>query len=111
MTSQIELFTKMAIALDRLIENAQKMKEGLRLKFSQKDLEELQSKQHKILEELGGLNKQLEKSPKGASDDELEQAKTLIREKLGHFQTLNQEFFDNISSNSRVIDSKDKKHK
>lgn len=109
MSTQFELFEQMTIILDNLVENAKKMKDGIRLKYSQKQLESLQQRQHEILMELGELNKLLDSSPLGASADELEHSKSRIRDRLGHFQSINQEFFDHISSQSRVIDSKDAK--
>ena len=111
MTTQIELFTKMVHTLDRLIENAQKMKEGLRLKYSQSEIEHMQRIQHEILQELGSLNSQLEKSPPGATNEEIETAKALIREKLGHFQVINKDFFDSISTHTRVIDASERKER
>lgn len=111
MPTQIELFSQMVPILDRLVDNAKKMKEGLRLKFSQTELEELQMRQHEILHELAELNKLVEKSHPGASEDELDMCKGRIREKLSHFQAVNQEFFDHINTHTRVIDTKDTKKK
>lgn len=108
MASQFELYNQMALILDRLIENAKKMKEGIRLKVSQEELEGLQNKQHEILHEVSELDNVLQKSPLGASEDEINMCKARIREKLAHFQVINKEFFDSISSHSRVIDTKDK---
>lgn len=103
MPSQVELFGQMAIILDRLVENAIKLKEELKAKASQKELEALQERQHEILSELGQLNALLESSPPGGSESDLEGAKATIRHKLGLFQALNKEFFDSISKQTRII--------
>ncbi len=108
MVSQLELFTQMALILDKLVDNAKKMKEAIRLKVSQEELEVLQISQHEILNELGELDKLLQNSPLGGSKDEIDMAKARIREKLTHFQAINQEFFDHLSSHNRVIDNKEK---
>ena len=98
----------MATVLDTLIANAKKMKEAMHLKQPQEEIEALQLRQHEILHELAELNKILEKSPPGGSTNEVDDAKGFIRDKLGHFQTLNQDFFNQINNQTRVIDSKDK---
>ncbi len=94
--------------LDQLVDNAKKMKEALRLKSAESDLEQKQVRQHEILHELAELSKVLDKSPPGASKDEISLAQARIREKLNHFQNLNKEFFSHISAHSRVIDSQEK---
>lgn len=111
MPSQLELFDQMTIVLDRLIENAKKMKEGIMMKSSQDEIEELQNLQHEILSELGKLNTLLEDSPPGATEQQLDACKARIRDKLTHFQNVNKEFFDHIAANSRVIDAKDLRQK
>ncbi len=107
MASKIELFRQMAVVLDTLIDNAKKMKEAQSLRRSHDEIEALQLRQHEILHELAQLNKLIEQSPSGGSNDEVDGAKNFIRSKLGHFQSLNQEFFDQINTQTRVIDAKD----
>lgn len=109
MPLQIELFGQMTLILDTLVENAKKMKEGVRLKYSQEELEMLQNRQHEILSELGQLNTVLEASPPGGSEDQIEACKSQIRDRLAQFQSINQDFFDQISANSRMIDARDAK--
>jgi hypothetical protein len=111
MPSQFDLYNQMVTILDTLLEVAKKLKEGLREKYSPQELESLQARQSEILRELATLNSLLEKSPPGASEQEIESCKKRIREKLTLFQTLNKEFFDHISSSSRVIDTQEKKKK
>lgn len=103
MPSQIELFDQMAIILDRLVDNAKKMSEGLHLKTHQDELELLQERQHEILSELGQVNALLEKSPPGGTVEELDGRRATIREKLGQFQALNKDFFDSMSKQTRII--------
>lgn len=105
MASQIALYKQMADIIDLLVENAKKLKEGLTLKQSQAELEALQRRQHEILRELAELNKLVEKSAPDGSKEELDQWKKRIHDKLNLFQTLNQEFFDHVSSQSRIIDT------
>jgi hypothetical protein len=112
MPTQYELFEQMTITLDHLVENAKKMKEELRQKSHENEhagIESLQLKQHEILEQLGSLNKLLDASAPGAACDVLDECKARIRDRLGTFQVINQEFFDNISSQERVIDAKEPK--
>lgn len=109
MPLQIELFGQMTLILDTLVENAKKMKEGLRLKCSQEELEALQNRQHEILAELGKLNTLLDASPPGGTEAEIEACKSHIRDRLAQFQSVNKEFFDQINSSSRVIDKRDTK--
>ena len=108
MPSQIELFGQMTIILDRLLENATKMKEALNLKYSPTDLEAMQNYQHEILAELGQLNALLDKSPPGGSVAEIDECKAQIRERLSLFQIINHEFFDQINTHTRVIKKKNK---
>ena len=107
MPTQIELFSQMTIVLDRLIDNAQKMKDGVSLKHAHEELEQLQQNQHEILHELGEVNKLVEQSPPGGSQVEIDKCKSDIRSRLAQFQAINQEFFDNINTKARVIDPKD----
>lgn len=109
MPFQIELFGQMTCILDTLVENAKKMKEGLRLKYSQEELEALQNRQHEILADLGQLNTLLDASPPGGTEAEIEVCKGHIRDRLAQFQSVNQEFFDQISAGSRVIDKSEAK--
>ncbi len=107
MASKIELFRQMAEVLDTLIDNAKKMKEGMQLKHSQEEIESLQLRQHEILHELAELNKLIEQSAPGAPNEQVESAKNFIYAKLGHFQTLNQEFFSQLNTQTRVIDKRE----
>lgn len=111
MPLQIELFGQMTLILDNLVENAKKMKEGLRLKYPQEELEALQNRQHEILAELGQLNTLLDSSPPGGTEAEIEACKGHIRDRLAQFQSVNKDFFDQINANGRVIDQGEIKRK
>lgn len=109
MLSQLDLLKQMASVLERLVENAKKLNEGVNLKVAQRELEELQEKQHEILHELGQLDLLLKQSAPGGPLEELDRLRLRNREKLAHFQTINEEFFQRLNSHTRVIEKSQQK--
>jgi hypothetical protein len=104
MPSQLELLKQMDVVLERLLENAKKLNDGAKVKLAKNELEVLQERQNEIMHELNELDKLLKQSPPGAKVEELDLVRVKVREKLAHFQVINNEFFNRVQANMRVIE-------
>lgn len=104
MPSKLELFKQMSLVVDQLLDIAHTLNDAVMRHAGNHELEVLQERQSEIMNELGKIDQLIAKSPLGGTKEELDVWRLKIHEKLAQFQGVNQEFFNFIDSNRRVIE-------
>lgn len=100
--SSDDIFSEMEITVDRLINVAEELKDASFHVSSSETIAPLQKEQERLLEELSVIEKQFNKKFPNSVPNSME-IRGRINQKLEVFQSLNQEFINNLNKSKEVI--------
>ena|SRR5581483_6225372 len=104
MPAQKELLKEMLTGLETLIDTAKKLNEASERSIAEDEVEELQAKQEKIIEQLVQLDRLVATSPEAKNTtEETDAIKKEIQKKLHSFHRINEHFFEQLRHRLSLI--------
>lgn len=104
MPSEGNLLKQIETLLDQLILNAERLKESSLKVISEEELNSLQAQQSELIQQLQVLDEQFHREFSQVKQEVYAKHRASIDKRIEHFQKLNEEFIQNLSSNHGIID-------
>jgi hypothetical protein len=102
MTSQYDLLCQMLSICDDLVDYAKRLNESS-IRSTQKEIEDLQDQQKRLVSSFCELDTQLAQNPPGAEAALLQALREKVNAQLAIFQSLNLQFFEHIKEHLELI--------
>lgn len=98
-----DILAKMDVLLDKLVKNAEELKTISYHVISEEELAPLQLSQEQLIADLVKLDLELDAMTHHKKLEEASPVRSRIRDKLTKFQSLNQNFIDNLAKTRGLI--------